>query len=167
MPSSCRVAILFAPLRKLNLFYQLVRRVVLGDRGQKYSLTIKSEGEEHGEHDEREERGEHDEGEEGEDEESGEYIGRGDRWDAIRRGARLVLAFDPASNAFTGTVENTTESMLCAVRVEVHLATGTELGPTERTNVPAGESIEIELPTEEEAFQTWTAHPEVSRCSRE
>ncbi len=144
-----------------------MRRVVLGDRGQKYSLTIKSEGEEHGEHDEREERGEHDEGEEGEDEESGEYIGRGDRWDAIRRGARLVLAFDPASNAFTGTVENTTESMLCAVRVEVHLATGTELGPTERTNVPAGESIEIELPTEEEAFQTWTAHPEVSRCSRE
>jgi hypothetical protein len=34
MPSSWRVAILFAPLRKVNIFYPLVRLVILGDRGE-------------------------------------------------------------------------------------------------------------------------------------
>ena len=121
------------------------------------------EGREGGEHGEGGEGGEHDEG--GEGEESGVYIGRGDTWDVTRRGARLVLTFDAASDAFTGTVENTTGSTLCAVRVEVHLSTGTELGPTVRTDVSAGQSIEVELPTGGEEFDSWTAHPEVSSCS--
>ena len=124
-------------------------------------------GEEAGEDDEGEEGGEHDEGEEGDGEESGDYIGREDTWDVNRRGARLVLAFDPASRAFRGTVENTTESTLCAVRVEVHLSGGTELGPTERTDVPAGQSMEVVLPAGGEAFATWTAHPEMSTCGRD
>jgi hypothetical protein len=114
-----------------------------------------------GEHGEEGEGGEH--GSEGE--ESGEQLGREDTWDATRNGARLVLSFDPASNAFVGTVENTTRQTLCAVRVEVHLSTGTELGPTERTDVPSGETINVELPTAGEAFDTWTAHPEVSTCT--
>lgn len=127
---------------------------------------------EHAEGGERREGGEHAEGSEHaeggdseEGEESGVYIGRGDTWDVTRRGARLVLAFDPASGAFEGTVRNTTESTLCAVRVEVHLSTGTELGPTPRTDVPAGEAIDVELFTGGGEFETWTAHPEVSRCS--
>ena len=119
-------------------------------------------GDEHGE---GEEGGEH--GSEGEGEESGEYIGRGETWDKTRRGARLVLSFDPTSNAFVGTVENTTRQTLCAVRVEVHLSTGTELGPTERTDLPSGETTVVELPTAGEAFNTWTAHPEISRCTGE
>ena len=118
-----------------------------------------------GEHGGGEEGGEH--GSEAEGEESGEHIGRGETWDRTRRGARLVLSFDPAANAFVGTVENTTRQTLCAVRVEVHLSTGTELGPTERTDLPSGETTRVELPTEGEAFDTWTAHPEVSRCSGE
>ena len=118
-----------------------------------------------GEHGDGEEGGEH--GSEGEGEESGEYIGRGETWDKTRRGARLVLSFDPASNAFVGTVENTTRQTLCAVRVEVHLSTGTELGPTERTDLPSGETTVVELPTAGEAFDTWTAHPEISRCTGE
>ena len=118
-----------------------------------------------GEHGEAGEGGEHGSG--GEGEESGEQIGPEDTWDATRNGARLVLSFDPASNAFVGTVENTTGQTLCAVRVEVHLSTGTELGPTERTDLPSGETTRVELPTNGEAFDTWTAHPEVSRCSRE
>ena len=118
-----------------------------------------------GEHGDGEEGGEH--GSEGEGEESGEYIGRGETWDKTRRGARLVLSFDPAANGFVGTVENTTGRTLCAVRVEVHLAGGTELGPTERMDVPSGETITVELPTEREAFDTCTAHPEVSRCTGE
>lgn len=109
--------------------------------------------------------GEHDEG--GEGEESGVYIGAGDTWDVTRRGARLVLAFDPESGAFKGRVLNTTESTLCAVRVEVHLSTGTELGPTSRTDVPAGQTISVALSTGGEEFDSWTAHPEVSSCSSE
>jgi hypothetical protein len=120
-------------------------------------------GGEHGEGGEHSEGGEHALGEEGE--ESGEYIGRNETWDATRRGARLVLSFDPATNAFRGTVENTTQQMICAVRVEVHLSTGTELGPTERTDLPAGEKTEVRLPTGGEAFDSWTAHPEASPCS--
>ncbi len=117
------------------------------------------------EHDEEGEGGEHGSGE-GE-EESGVQIGLGESWDATRRGARLILSFDPASNAFVGTVENTTQETLCAVRVEVHLSTGTELGPTERTDLPAGETTAVELSTGGETFDTWTAHPEISRCAGE
>jgi hypothetical protein len=64
-----------------------------------------------------------------------------------------------------GTVENTTERALCAVRVEVHLAGGPELGPTERTDLAAGERLDVVLPNGGEAFETWTAHPEVSACA--
>ena len=100
-----------------------------------------------------------------EEEESGVYIGANETWDVVRRGARLVLAFDRTANAFVGTVQNTTGETLCAVRVEVHLAGGTELGPTERTDVRAGQSIDLRLPTAGESFDTWTAHPELSACS--
>jgi len=118
-----------------------------------------------GEHSEAGEGGEGEHGEGGEEgEESGVYIGRGETWDVVRRGARLVLKFDAGSNAFVGTVENTTESTLCAVRVEVHLSTGTELGPTPRTDVPAGQKTDVTLATEGEAFGAWTAHPEMSSC---
>jgi hypothetical protein len=74
------------------------------------------------------------------------------------------LRFNPASNAVEGTVENTTQNRLCAVRVEVHLSTGTELGPTPRVDLPAGEKMDVTLATEGEAFDSWTAHPEMSAC---
>jgi len=82
-----------------------------------------------------------------------------------RRGARLILSFDSVKNAFMGTVGNTTAQRLCAVRVEVHLSSGTELGPTERVNIDPGQAIEVELPTKEVGFESWTSHPEVSSCS--
>jgi hypothetical protein len=116
-------------------------------------------GDEHGEGGEG---AEHEHREEGE--ESSTYIGPDETWDATRNGARLVLAFDPASNHFMGTVENTTRETLCAVRVEIHLSTGTELGPTERTDLLSGATTAVELPTAGEAFESWTAHPEVSPC---
>ena len=99
-----------------------------------------------------------------EGEESGVYIGASETWDVVRNGARLVLSFDSDSNAFVGTVENTTEQKLCAVRVEVHLSTGTELGPTARVDLPAGQTTNLTLPTEGEAFDNFTAHPELSPC---
>ena len=140
----------------------------------------RDEGGERGEHDEGGERGEgeHAEGGEGgehaegdehgeggeEGEESGEYIGRADSWDATRRGIRLRLAFDDERDAFVGTVENTTEGTVCAVRVEVHLAGGPELGPTERRDLGSGESAAVELSAGGEDFDSWTAHPETSAC---
>jgi hypothetical protein len=81
------------------------------EESDKYRGGEAREGGEHGEGGEGEK---HDEGE-GDGEESGAYIERGATRDAIRRGARLVLSFDPASNAFVGTVENTTEATMCAV----------------------------------------------------
>lgn len=117
-------------------------------------------GSESGEHAGDESHGEHG----SESEEAGEYIGPGETWDETRRGARLILAFDPARTAFGGTVENTTQQTLCAVRVEVHLSTGVELGPTERTDLAPGESVAVHLPSGGEPFASWTAHPEVSAC---
>ena len=122
-----------------------------------------------GEHGEEGEHGGGEHGEEGEHdeegEESGEYIASSETWDEARRGARLVLSFDAAREAFVGTVENVTREVLCAVRVEVHLSTGTELGPTARTDLAPGESMEVTLPTGGEPFDAWTAHPEVSACA--
>lgn len=121
------------------------------DSGERSEHGEEGEAREGGEHREQSgdgehERGDHDEGGEGEGEESGVYIGREDAWDATRLGARLVLAFDAASDAFRGRVQNTTASVLCAVRVEVHLSTGLELGPTGRADLSAGQSIEVEIP---------------------
>lgn len=120
-----------------------------------------------GEHASSEGRGEHAGGEhsesDGEGEESGEPIRPEATWDATRNGARLVLAFDPASTAFVGRVENTTQATLCDVRVEVHLSTGTELGPTKRMDLAPGETAAVKLPTSGESFESWTAHPEISR----
>ena len=121
---------------------------------------------EHGNEGEHGERGEH--GEEGghaeEGEESGEYVGRAESWDETRRGMRLTLAYDAERDAFVGMVENTTQATICAVRVEVHLADGPELGPTERRDLDAGQSVAVELPAEGEGFERWTAHPESSAC---
>lgn len=124
------------------------------------------EGGEHAEGGEHSEGDEHGEGGE-EGEESGEYIGRADSWDATRRGIRLTLAFDEERDAFVGTVENTTAGTVCAVRVEVHLAGGPELGPTERQDLGPGESAAVELSAGDEDFESWTAHPETSACGNE
>lgn len=130
------------------------------------------EAREGGEHREGGEGGEHAEGGEHggevghyeEGEESGVYVGSNETWDASRNGVRLVLSFDPAANAFLGSVENTNPLRVCAVRVEVHLSTGTELGPTERTDLDPGQTASVKLPTEGEAFDAWTTHPEMSPC---
>ena len=124
---------------------------------------VTAEGGEHAEGGEAAEHG----GEGGHDEEgeeSGVYIGATETWDVVRGGARLVMSFDPTANAFVGTVENTTPGTLCAIRVEVHLSTGTELGPTEQRDLPAGQSTAVRLPRRGEAFEAWTAHPEMSPC---
>ncbi len=104
---------------------------------------------------------EHGGGHDEEGEESGVELALDERYDAVRNGARLVLAYDAASNAFTGTVENTTDRTLERVRVEVHLSNGRELGPTAPGDLAPGEKRNVTLAAESKDFDAWTAHPEV------
>ena len=99
----------------------------------------------------------HDEG----DEESAVQFTKANTYDAIRKGARLTLRFDPSANVFVGNVTNTTNQPLRRVRVEVHLSNGTELGPTTPRDLPAGNTMPIKLDALGEAFNTWSAHAEV------
>ena len=96
-------------------------------------------------------------GEEG----SGAQLALDDTFDAVRGGARLVLNYDAPSNAFIGTVENTTGNNLNQVRIEVHLSNGTELGPTTPMDLAPGEAIGIHLPATQASFTGWVAHAEV------
>ena len=82
-------------------------------------------------------------------------------FDEVRAGARLILSYDADANAFTGTVENTTDATLRQVRVEVHLSNGTELGPTTPVDLAPGQVADITLPATAEQFTSWSAHPEV------
>ena len=82
-------------------------------------------------------------------------------FDMTRAGARLIMNYDPAANAFTGTVENTTNNTLTNVRIEVHLSNGAELGPTTPVDMAPGEVIDINLLSTPEAFTGWTPHAEV------
>lgn len=132
-----------------------------GEHGEEGEGGEHREGE-RGEHGEGEEHGGEEHGEEGE--ESGEYLSRAQSWDATRRGIRLRLTFDAERDGFVGTVENTTDATVCAVRVEVHLRPGPELGPTDRKDLAPGESAAVELAARGESFEEWTAHPEISAC---
>ena len=97
----------------------------------------------------------------GEGEESGDALTLTERYSTVRKGARLVLAYDVESNAFIGTVENTTSSTLQQVRVEVHLSNGVELGPTEPVDLVPGQKVDVRLPATAQTFEGWTPHAEV------
>ena len=105
---------------------------------------------------------EHSESESGEGgEESGTQFTLSETFDEVRAGARLILTYDSAANAFTGTVENTTNAKLSRVRVEVHLSNGIELGPTTPVDLAPGQVHDIDLPASSQPFKSWSAHPEV------
>ena len=82
-------------------------------------------------------------------------------YDRVRNGARLILSYDAQTNAFKGTVENTTNETLKYVRVEIHLSNGKELGPTIPEDLAPGEKTEVQLIATSTDFNGWTAHPEV------
>ena len=110
------------------------------------------------------ERGEHNRdiqesgGEEGE--EGGIELKLDEVYDEVRNGARLVLSYDVQSNSFNGTVENTTDEILERVRVEVHLSSGIELGPTIPTDLKPGEKRAVKLNATDSDFERWSAHAE-------
>ena len=116
--------------------------------------------------------GEHGEGGEGAGSESGEggeesgnALTKDQTYDAVRKGARLVLRYDSTAGAFVGMVSNTTDSTLVQVRVEVHLSNGTELGPTTPVDLAPGASVPVTLSAMGESFDGWTPHAEVGPSS--
>ena len=76
----------------------------------------------------------------GEEGESGTRYQISETAKEVRQGVELIIRFDDAKTAFVGTVKNTTSSDVEQVRVEVHLSNGTELGPTPRVELKAGET---------------------------
>ena len=101
------------------------------------------------------------EGPAGGEEGSGANLAPDETFDMVRGDARLILGYDPGSNSFRGTVENTTTSVLTRVRIEVHLSNGTELGPTNPVDLAPGQVVEIDLPSTQASFTGWIAHAEV------
>ena len=75
---------------------------------------------------------------ESEGEETGPSLTINEKYDHVRNGVRLILAFDSEASAFMGTVENVTREPIKSVRVEVHLSNGVELGPTKPVDLPSG-----------------------------
>jgi hypothetical protein len=101
-----------------------------------------------------------------EGEESGTEYALNETYDQVRNGARLILAYNVQSNAFIGTVENTTDKTLKQVRVEVHLSNGIELGPTTPVNIEPRRKRDVKLIATNKDFDRWTAHPEVGSSER-
>ena len=96
-------------------------------------------------------------------EESGTEYALDETYDAVRKGVRLIIAFDAEANSFNGTVENVTNQTLSSVRVEVHLSNGIELGPTTPGDLGPGEQRAVSLQASETSFSGWTPHAEVGR----
>ena len=136
-----------------------------GEAGDNSENGEHSSDSESGEGGDDSESGEHssesESGEDGGEEESGTQFALNETYDKVRAGARLILQYDSTANAFVGTVENTTETTLTRVRVEVHLSNGIELGPTTPVNLAPGQIADITLPASSQPFTSWSAHPEV------
>ena len=94
-------------------------------------------------------------------EESAEQFTKSQTYDRLRAGSRLILTYDAAANAFTGSVQNITDAPLPRVRVEIHLSNGMELGPTPPLDLAPGDSAPITLAASAAPFQTWSAHAEI------
>ena len=97
----------------------------------------------------------------GAEEGSGAMLAPDQTFDMVRGGARLILSYDTAGNAFVGSVENTTSNVLTNVRIEVHLSNGTELGPTTPVDMAPGQVMPVHLPATAAPFSGWAPHAEV------
>jgi len=135
-------------------------------RSEATATEIISQGEASGEHGSGGEGsgGEGAEGSEGSggsEEASANMLAPNETFDMVRSGARLIMSYDAASNSFIGTVENTTNSVLTRVRIEVHLSNGTELGPTTPVDMAPGSVYSIVMPSTQASFTGWIPHAEV------
>lgn len=112
---------------------------------------------------------------EGGGEESRATYGLTDTFWMTRKGVRLDLRYDAATQTFRGTATNITGATIRNVRVEVHVpndpatrADDVELGPTPTTDLAPGQTFDVVLPATGQTFvQTsaswgnlWGAHAE-------
>ena len=105
--------------------------------------------------------GESGEGQGGESGESGTQYGRTDTARESRAGVDLVMRYEAARERFEGTVTNTTGAAVDDVRVEIHLSSQVELGPTSRVTLVPGEVRQVELDARGLQFHTWSVHVEI------
>ncbi|MXY68051.1 MAG: hypothetical protein F4Y47_05765 [Acidobacteriia bacterium] len=105
--------------------------------------------------------GESGEGRRGEREESGTQYGLSDTAKEVRSGVELIVRFDGARRAFSGTVKNGTDATVRRVRVEVHLSNGAELGPTANVDLRPGQSAPVELRAGSQEFNKFSTHVEI------
>lgn len=82
-----------------------------------------------------------------------------------RSGVDLVIACEASNQRFRGTVTNTTSATVTDVRVEIHLSDGTELGPTPRVSLAAGESKPVTLGASGHNFNWYSVHVELGGSS--
>ncbi|MHC4623607.1 MAG: hypothetical protein ACYS4W_06860 [Planctomycetota bacterium] len=99
---------------------------------------------------------------ESEGEEPGLRLAINETYDVIRKGVRLILAYDNTSSSFIGTVENVTNQTVFSVRVEVHLSNGVELGPTSPNDLGPGNKSSVKLSAAGQSFTWWKAHAQTS-----
>ena len=89
---------------------------------------------------------------------SGTKYAPGDTLDEVHGSARLVLSYDSTAHAFTGTVENTTETMLPNLSVVVYLDSHeSKLSTTPLVDLAPSQVIEVTLPTGSKLFTSWSA----------
>ncbi|NER13584.1 hypothetical protein GWK08_09060 [Leptobacterium flavescens] len=96
----------------------------------------------------------------GSGEESGTQLGLNETFDMVRNGVRLIMSYNSQNQTFEGTIENTTNSTISQVRVEVHLSNGVELGPTTPVNLAPGEIQNVSLSASGQNFNRWSPHAE-------
>lgn len=80
--------------------------------------------------------------------------------DSVRAGVRLILRYNKESERFIGIVDNVSDKSIEAVRGEVHLSNGTELGPTPRDALAPKQKRFVGLSATGQTFETWKAHTE-------
>lgn len=93
-------------------------------------------------------------------EESGRQYRLSETFWRTRKGVRLALRYDDATQSFRGTATNITDATIPRVRVEVHLSNGVELGPTTTMDLAPGQTIDVSLPATGQTFAEWGAHAE-------
>ena len=81
-----------------------------------------------------------------------------EKYDAVRYGVHVVLAYDSEATAFSGTVRNTTAERIDGIRIVVRLSDGATLGPAVLDAIPPDSELDVELKTERDDFSGWSVH---------
>ena len=76
--------------------------------------------------------------------------------DEVRSGIRLVLSYDSTTNAFTGLLENTTETLLPKVGIDVYLDSHATRLSSSATDLAPSQVIAVTLPVDSKPFTSWS-----------